>query len=501
MLILLLKPKKNQKISTKIKIKLQNKKTKKSKYNTLVKFIVTNKQKKCQPAASRLARQKKKSERKIKIKSKKTINKENYTKNGNIVNNISIATWNKGPSLYRNSVQDINIFLQNNPIDILALQELNLRTEDDKNLLTIPGYTLINDHLLNKNGLSRSGFLVSNKINYKLRPDLTRQKEAHTVITVYITKTKKFNCHSWYRQWQEIKYNKKIPDTGTVNSQIGRITDIAEKFKISKVENETIILSDTNINSLNLNTPEISKPQRDKQTNKVAQILSKSILQEGFAIVNKAPTHSTATIDHITTSDINKIITHRNIETHLSDHKLVLAQTSTKNPVNTPRYTSSRQYHKIDFLEMNQQINQDPRLTQAMQSNNPEDIAQNIIQVINDQLDSRAPIKRIQTTNKKAFTSDQTKELIEQRNFAWNLCAQFPSMDNKRDYKNIKNQVKKSIKNDKIKQDKNKITDAVNSRDQWKEAKKQIGWTHYGGPKTLVKMESQLPAHMKWQKH
>ena len=40
---------------------------------------------------------------------------------------ITLATWNKGPSLYRNSIEDINKLLQSNPIDILAIQELNVR--------------------------------------------------------------------------------------------------------------------------------------------------------------------------------------------------------------------------------------------------------------------------------------------------------------------------------------------------------------------------------------
>ena len=132
---------------------------------------------------------------------------------------------------------------------------------------------------------------------------------------------------------------------------------------------------------------------------------------------------------------------------------MVLAQRATKTPIHKPRYSSSRPYRKIYLLDMNSQINHDQRLYQAMQSNDPEEIAQSVINVVNDQLYLRAP----------AFTSEKTTKLIDERNVAWNLCNQSPSTDNKRNYKNLKHQVKIAIREDKSNQDKIKISNSENS--------------------------------------
>ena len=57
-----------------------------------------------------------------KKKYKKINNNKKHAENGNIKKSIKIATWNKGPSMYRNAILNIQNVLQTNKIDILALQ-------------------------------------------------------------------------------------------------------------------------------------------------------------------------------------------------------------------------------------------------------------------------------------------------------------------------------------------------------------------------------------------
>ena len=110
---------------------------------------------------------------------------------GNILNSIKIGTWNKGPSLYKNSIQNIAKVITEHKLDILSLQELNLRSDNNINTLKIPNYTLVHDSLMDKTGLSRAGLLINESINYKVRKDLSCHQEAHVVITLYLTKNKK----------------------------------------------------------------------------------------------------------------------------------------------------------------------------------------------------------------------------------------------------------------------------------------------------------------------
>ena len=261
-----------------------------------------------------------------------------------------------------------------------------------------------------------------------------------------------------------------------------RLVKTAEKFKLSKIEAETLILSDSNVNTLTIDSTETMKTNRDRQTAQVANLLSKSILQEGYIVANSSPTHQTSVIDHIFTTDIMKLINITTVETHLSDHKMVMAQRLSKQPARKPRFTTTRAYNEIDYLEMCQQINQDQRLYRAMMSNDSDFIAQQIIQTVKEQLDLRAPKRRIQVRNKTIPSSLETKNLITQRNTSWNEYQTNKTQDNYRGYKNLKNQVKKSLV-----EDKKKMEDAVSSKDQWKEAKMLVGWTSYAGPQLLIK--------------
>ena len=54
--------------------------------------------------------------------------------------------------------------------------------------IQIPNYKLYHDNLLQKNNLARSGLLINNEITHKFRPDLMNKNDAHTVVTVYLTK-------------------------------------------------------------------------------------------------------------------------------------------------------------------------------------------------------------------------------------------------------------------------------------------------------------------------
>ena len=98
--------------------------------------------------------------------------------------------------------------------------------------MLIPNYTLVHDMLREKNHIARAGIFVHKSVNFVVRNDLTNQDEAHVAITAHITKSKKINIHSWYRQWQQIQGNNKIPNTGSTKAQKARMISTIDKFQI-----------------------------------------------------------------------------------------------------------------------------------------------------------------------------------------------------------------------------------------------------------------------------
>ena len=128
----------------------------------------------------------------------------------------------------------------------------------------IQGYDIIYDNLVNSSQISRSVIIIKNSINYKIRDDLTNSLDSHKAITVYITKKIKINFHAWYRQWQQINVQGRIPNTKSIKAQKLRIKATTKFFQKSIAEGETNILSDSNVNTKFINTPENQKPAKEK---------------------------------------------------------------------------------------------------------------------------------------------------------------------------------------------------------------------------------------------
>ena len=150
---------------------------------------------------------------------KKQLNKIAHETNGNIIKSLKISTWNKGNSHLINSINTLHqVVLENNP-DIIGIQELNIRDTDNTDTLKIPGYHLITDNLINKNGLARAGILIKDSLNCQTRDDFTNKEDAHMAITVSITKKVKLNIHVWYRQWQELTNTGRIPGTKNIKKR------------------------------------------------------------------------------------------------------------------------------------------------------------------------------------------------------------------------------------------------------------------------------------------
>ena len=172
---------------------------------------------------------------------------------------------------------------------------------------------------------------------------------------------------------------------------------------------------------------------------------------------------------------------------HYSDHFLISTIRNTKVTPHQPRYTQTRAYHKIDYVELNQALTADNRINQALNSADSDNIAQIILDVVSSQLEARAPLKLVQCKRKIShFVTQETQDLIQQRDTEWAQYLTDQQPDTLRNFRHLKNRVNKAIKNDKLLSEKAAMETVTNSRDQWKTAKTQIGWTSHGGPRMLV---------------
>ena len=89
---------------------------------------------------------------------KKTINKMQHITNGNY--NIKIMTWNTSKAKLVNKIDIINHTIQQHSPKIIAIQELHFTSNDDLADVTIPGYKIEMDQMLQTTGRARSALII-----------------------------------------------------------------------------------------------------------------------------------------------------------------------------------------------------------------------------------------------------------------------------------------------------------------------------------------------------
>ena len=290
------------------------------------------------------------------------------------------------------------------------MQEINYQTKHDPALINIPGFTWEMDCLLEKNGRSRSAFLVSDKLRYERRNDLETNLDSHVWLTLHLHAGKKINVQSYYRQWQEMGETNAIPNTAGPANQKKRINAIASLWRTAMNERETHSFSDTNVN---LNTmgqaPHEMSINEHKQI-PILNILQHEILNNGSSVVKTEDTRynhqskKTDSLDHCISTHPEKIINNKIHKTGDSDHRIgeFTLQTTTK--PNYPKYVMSRNYKKVDWDKLKSYIANNPKLKAIYDLDDPTQICMTIQEVILYYLDLQAPLKKIQIDKKYQYS-------------------------------------------------------------------------------------------------
>ena len=167
---------------------------------------------------------------------------------------------------------------------------------------------------------------------------------------------------------------------------------------------------------------------------------------------------------------------------------MVTTNRLTKQQIHTPRYTQSRPYHQIDYISLCQNISNDPLIVDILNDPDVDSIAKKIIDLISFHLEQYAPLKTIQVRKKNNQTkSYETKQLILQRDQAWEQYLETSSIETLREHRRLKTRVTKQLIADRCQAQIKTNQEAVSSKGKWKNAKEQLGWIQHGGPRMLIK--------------
>ena len=127
-------------------------------------------------------------------------NKNNHILNGNITKkgNLSLYTWNKGNSSFKNRRDDILVTLERYKPDIFTIHEANFDILNDRGF---PNYTIESNTLCKGYSIARTIVLIKNGIAYKRRDDLENEYISSVWLQIIISKKVSTFIASYYRQW------------------------------------------------------------------------------------------------------------------------------------------------------------------------------------------------------------------------------------------------------------------------------------------------------------
>ena len=213
----------------------------------------------------------------------------------------------------------------------------------------------------------------------------------------------------------------------------------------------------------------------------------------GATVINTKPTKiyedkPNSFIDHLITNYPQKILHHKVLDHAFSDHLMVLFTISNKKVINHQKYRIIRKFEQIDWDQLNAELATDQRIQLAETSDDANIICDTIINTVNELMDRQQPTKRVQISNKiPEFASETTKETMKDRDEAMTKMKTTKNHDDIRNYRMLRNRVHTLLHQDKEKYIKDKFDQVEGrSRQQWKTAKEQAGWTKQLSPEMLV---------------
>ena len=180
---------------------------------------------------------------------KESSNKLNHILNGNISKkgNISLYTWNKGNSNFKNRRDDILVTLERYKPDVFTIHEANFDISNDRGFTN---YKIEANTLSRGNSIARTIVLIKNDIAYKRRYDLENEYISSVWVQIIISKKVSTFIASYYRQWSLPK-ELNVEFWNTIQNQIERYKVFTNQIsKATKEGRDIIILTDENIDNL-----------------------------------------------------------------------------------------------------------------------------------------------------------------------------------------------------------------------------------------------------------
>ena len=160
----------------------------------------------------------------------------------------------------------------------------------------------------------------------------------------------------------------------------------------------------------------------------------------------------------------------------MSDHSLIIINRKMKINQSEEMKVETRKFKEIDYELINSNIINNEMYERLLHEEEPNFLTDNLVRIINEELDYQAPLKKITIKEKsdKKYTQE-TIELIEEKNKLYREYMENKNVENKVNLKNMNNTVKREKNKEDFLNKKKKFDNILNDpKKAWGEAKKQM---------------------------
>jgi hypothetical protein len=417
--------------------------------------------------------------------------------NGNINNKksrtLKLIQWNKGSSYLTGSLEEVEILMQNEKPDMLALSESMILEKDTIEEVCIPGYCLEQADTFRDLNISRSCMYIKSTVQYIRRHDLEESPISTVWVELIVPGTSNVLVMGGYRQWR-------LPGNYGGNSesspsQQARWVKLCQQWNRAISEDkEVLVLMDDNIDSTDWTTDYanvMGQPSRLRTRPMYYELVDK-IFSKGVVVLNDKITRQIKTghpsiLDHIYTTHPLKVAEVFTRTHGKSDHRMVGIIWSSTKPIQALGYMKCRNESKVTGQLLKQYINERGLVDRVLVEGNVDTAACLFMSEMEVILEQIAPLKVIQLQkNYSPYIGDEEKEAIKQRADAYDKALINNNVESWREYRNLKNTTTNKIKNAKRKWLTKRLNNINNAGDVWKTAKTFWKYNEEGPPKGLI---------------
>ena len=401
---------------------------------------------------------------------------------------IKLAHWNAGSAHLRNKMLEIEQVVSEIKPHILGISEANLKMIREIGEVQLPGYDLILSKTMENEQLqvSRVVCYLHQSLVGRVRDDLMSDQFSSIWLEIGLPGKSKILVCQLYRDWRYLGQPDRGAHSHTSQEQLRRWNIFINQWEQALATGkEVVVLGDFNIDFLRFSSA--------GQEQSLVDLMTEKIFPHGVAQCVQGPTRSwpgqaSSGLDHVYTSNPEKLSKVQVKHNGSSDHCIILATRYAKNIRKKIRYCKKRSYKNFDeqvFLEQISNIS----WWDVYDCDDTDKAVDIFTKKLSDILDKMAPVKKFQLRAKyAAWARKETKSKILDRDTAKQIATENGVEEDWDRYKRLRNEVTHRLKEDKISWQEKKLLSCQESKDTGKLWKSVLGWLNWSSTSSPTKL-------------